>query len=156
MSRHSTILTILNLFHRHNYFHFDPIHGDFDVVGLKYQWDDGIFSITLGNRQPDGYRKAYFHPMARFSVCLIHSRFHSTEIWTKYFQFVACLSLQCQLEYCRMNKMPQDPIMATTFKYFFWFSSWLDRRLTSIFCSSWGKGGHTLNRQCMHSTETPA
>lgn len=56
----------------HNYFHFDPLHGDFNVVGLKYQWDDGIFSITLGNRQPDGYRTAYFHPMARFLINFIY------------------------------------------------------------------------------------
>lgn len=51
----------------HNYFHFDPIHGDFDVGGVQYQWDDGIFSITLGNREFDGYRTVYFHPMARFA-----------------------------------------------------------------------------------------
>lgn len=38
----------------------------FTVDNLRYQWDDGIFSITLGNRQPDGYRIAYFHAMARF------------------------------------------------------------------------------------------
>lgn len=55
---------------RHNYFHFDPLNGDFNVVDLQYQWDDGIFSITLGNRQPDGYRTAYFHPMARFELLI--------------------------------------------------------------------------------------
>lgn len=36
------------------------------MSGLRYSWDDGIFSITLGKRQPDGYRTAYFHAMARF------------------------------------------------------------------------------------------
>lgn len=51
---------------QHNYFHFDPLRGDLNVAGLQFQWDDGIFSITLGNRNPDGYRTAYFHPMARF------------------------------------------------------------------------------------------
>lgn len=50
----------------HNYFHFDPHHGDFDVAGVQFQWDDGVFSITLGNRQPDGYRTVYFHPMVRY------------------------------------------------------------------------------------------
>lgn len=43
----------------------DPHYGDFDVAGVQFQWDDGIFSITLGNRQPDGYRDVYFHPMIR-------------------------------------------------------------------------------------------
>lgn len=58
---------------QHNYFHFDPLNGDFNVAGLQFQWDDGIFSITLGNRNSDGYRTAYFHPMARF-VDIIFSR----------------------------------------------------------------------------------
>lgn len=50
---------------RHNYFRLDPLHGDFHVAGVDYQWDDGIFSITLGPRQPDGFRTVYFHPMVR-------------------------------------------------------------------------------------------
>jgi hypothetical protein len=43
----------------------NPFEGDFDVDGLKFSWDDGIFSITLSNRDKDGYRTAYFHPMIR-------------------------------------------------------------------------------------------
>ncbi|XP_031631444.1 uncharacterized protein LOC116345869 [Contarinia nasturtii] len=56
---------------QHNYFHFDPVHGDFNIDGIPFQWDDGIFSITLGKRNADGYRTAYFHAMAsvtEFSV----------------------------------------------------------------------------------------
>lgn len=48
---------------KHNYFSFDPLLGDLNVNGIKFQWDDGIFSVALGKRQPDGYRTAYFHPM---------------------------------------------------------------------------------------------
>lgn len=33
---------------QHNYFSFDPLHGDFNVNGIEFQWNDGIFSITLG------------------------------------------------------------------------------------------------------------
>lgn len=51
----------------HNFFRNDPIHGDFDVAGVQYQWNDGIFSITLGNPLPDGDRIAYFHAMASVS-----------------------------------------------------------------------------------------
>lgn len=51
----------------HNYFSFDPLEGDFNVAGLRYQWDDGIFSITLGQKKRDGSRTAYFHPMASTS-----------------------------------------------------------------------------------------
>lgn len=49
----------------HNYFHFDPTQGDLSIGGQNFSWDDGIFSITLGNKNPDGFRTAYFHPMAR-------------------------------------------------------------------------------------------
>lgn len=48
---------------KHNYFSFDPLQGDLNVNGLKFQWDDGIFSITLGKRERNGFRTAYFHPM---------------------------------------------------------------------------------------------
>ncbi|XP_037048820.1 L-dopachrome tautomerase yellow-f2-like [Bradysia coprophila] len=48
---------------KHNYFSFDPLLGDLNVNGLKFQWDDGIFSVTLGTRQRNGFRTAYFHPM---------------------------------------------------------------------------------------------
>lgn len=50
----------------HNYFNFDPLFGDFNVAGLRYQWNDGIFSITLSNVNCDGFKTAYFHPMARY------------------------------------------------------------------------------------------
>lgn len=49
----------------HNFFNFDPLEGDFNVAGLRYQWNDGIFSITLSNKNADGFKTAYFHPMAR-------------------------------------------------------------------------------------------
>lgn len=52
---------------QHNFFSFDPMWGDFNIAGQKFQWNDGIFSITLGNRNPDGYRTAYFHPMCSVS-----------------------------------------------------------------------------------------
>lgn len=48
----------------HNFFNFDPLKGDLNVAGQAFQWNDGIFSITLGKKNPDGYRTAYFHPMA--------------------------------------------------------------------------------------------
>lgn len=47
----------------HNYFSFDPLVGDLEIANQTFQWNDGIFSITLGNMKPDGFRDAYFHPM---------------------------------------------------------------------------------------------
>ncbi|KAJ6626578.1 L-dopachrome tautomerase yellow-f2, partial [Pseudolycoriella hygida] len=63
----------------HNYFNFDPMHGDFNVVGLQYQWNDGIFSISLGKRNPDGYRPVYFHPMVSISEFVVNSRVLQSE-----------------------------------------------------------------------------
>lgn len=45
----------------------DLSHSNFDVDGFQYTWKDGVFSITLGQRKTDGYRTAYFHPMASVS-----------------------------------------------------------------------------------------
>lgn len=55
----------------HNYFHMHPFQGDYDVDGLKFTWDDAIFSIALSERDKDSsYRLAYFHPMSRFDLIL--------------------------------------------------------------------------------------
>lgn len=51
----------------HNTLSFDPLRGDFDVAGVQFEWNDGIFSITLSNRRSDGYKTAFFHAMASTS-----------------------------------------------------------------------------------------
>jgi len=51
----------------HNFFSFDPTQGDFNIAAQSFQWNDGIFSITLGAPNRDGYKTAYFHPMASTS-----------------------------------------------------------------------------------------
>ncbi|XP_017769532.1 PREDICTED: protein yellow-like [Nicrophorus vespilloides] len=56
---------------QHNFFHFDPLKGDFNVGGLNFQWTDGVFGLALSAIQNDGYRTMYFHPLAstkEFSV----------------------------------------------------------------------------------------
>lgn len=45
-----------------------------NVVGLRYQWDDGIFSITLGPRKNDGFRDVYFHPMISINEFVVSSQ----------------------------------------------------------------------------------
>lgn len=59
----------------HNYLGYDPLRGDFDVAGIQYQWNDGIFSIALSNRNADGFKTAYFHAMASISEFMV-----STEV----------------------------------------------------------------------------
>lgn len=58
----------------HNYFHLSPLHGDFKVGGIKFSWDDGIFSIALGNVNPDGYRDVYFHALSSIYEFVVSSR----------------------------------------------------------------------------------
>lgn len=39
----------------------------FNVAGATYQWNDGIFSVTLSERNAEGVKTAYFHAMASTS-----------------------------------------------------------------------------------------
>lgn len=47
----------------HNYYHIEPLSGDFSVAGFDFQWTDGVFSVALGPKNADGYKWAYFHAM---------------------------------------------------------------------------------------------
>ncbi|XP_031622828.1 protein yellow-like [Contarinia nasturtii] len=56
---------------KHNYFHFDPLEGDFLVGGVNFQWTDGVFGMALGKQTNEGTRDVYFHALAstkEFSV----------------------------------------------------------------------------------------
>lgn len=59
---------------KHNYFSYDPLQGDLNMHGIKFQWDDGIFSVALGSRQRDGFRTAYFHPMISNNEFAVNTR----------------------------------------------------------------------------------
>lgn len=37
------------------------------MAGVTYQWNDGIFSVTLSERNAGGFKTAYFHAMASTS-----------------------------------------------------------------------------------------
>lgn len=54
-----------------HYFHPDPLAGNYSVAGIKFQWDDGLFGLSLSKRQADGFATLYFHPLSstnEFSV----------------------------------------------------------------------------------------
>lgn len=38
----------------HNFFHFDPLNGDYNVGGVNFQWTDGVFGMALGRQANDG------------------------------------------------------------------------------------------------------
>ncbi|KAK2576996.1 hypothetical protein KPH14_011958 [Odynerus spinipes] len=48
----------------HNYFYFDPLHGNYNISGYNFQWTDGIFGVALTPFQDDGYRTLCFHAMS--------------------------------------------------------------------------------------------
>lgn len=49
---------------KHNFFHFDPLQGDYNVGGVNFQWTDGVFSLALGQVQTDSSRPVYFHALS--------------------------------------------------------------------------------------------
>ena len=60
----------------HNYFFLNPLEGDFRIGGIDFAWDDGIFSIALGEADPKTKaRPAYFHSLASNSEFVV-----STEV----------------------------------------------------------------------------
>lgn len=50
----------------HSSFSHNPERANFFVAGQRFQWDDGIFSITLGKRNTT-WRPVYYHPMVSTS-----------------------------------------------------------------------------------------
>ncbi|KAJ8982126.1 hypothetical protein NQ317_002852 [Molorchus minor] len=56
---------------KNNYFHFDPLQGNFDAAGAYFQSAGGVISVTLGNPDRNWDRTMYFHAFAssmQFSV----------------------------------------------------------------------------------------
>lgn len=58
----------------HNFFYLDPLYGDFNVANQRFQWRDGIFSVTLGAYLNDGDREAYFHAMASINEYMVSTK----------------------------------------------------------------------------------
>lgn len=55
----------------HNYFHPDPVAGDYNVNGTQFQWTDGLFGVALSESESAADRRLYFHAlssMEEFSV----------------------------------------------------------------------------------------
>lgn len=39
---------------KHNYFHFDPLNGEYNIGGVDFHWTDGVFALALSALQEDG------------------------------------------------------------------------------------------------------
>ncbi|KAI8431815.1 hypothetical protein MSG28_016228, partial [Choristoneura fumiferana] len=75
----------------HNFFSFNPTAGALNIAGHRFQWSDGIFSITLREPEANGCRTAYFHALVstqEFAVntCLLRNRTASSDsnYWQMY------------------------------------------------------------------------
>lgn len=56
---------------QHNFFHPDPLAGNYSIDGIEFQWDDGLYGLALSKPQKDGFATLYFHPLSsttEFSV----------------------------------------------------------------------------------------
>lgn len=56
---------------QHNYFHPDPLAGDYNIGGTRFQWEDGLFGVALSEAEDEAERRLYFHAlssMQEFSV----------------------------------------------------------------------------------------
>ncbi|CAH0546393.1 unnamed protein product [Brassicogethes aeneus] len=59
---------------KHNFFHTDPVKGDFVVGGVNFQWTDGVFGVAIGPKQPGGYHTLYFHALSSNSEFSVSSK----------------------------------------------------------------------------------
>ncbi|KAL4720742.1 hypothetical protein ACJJTC_018282, partial [Scirpophaga incertulas] len=69
--------------HQHNYYSFNPIAGNLFIANERFQWSDGVFSVTLLPGS-EGCKSAYFHPLIgthEFSVstCVLKNKTISAE-----------------------------------------------------------------------------
>lgn len=58
----------------HNYFYLEPTRGEFNVGGVNFQWNDGVFSLGMTDIQEDGFRTIYFHSMAGTRIYSVSTR----------------------------------------------------------------------------------
>lgn len=76
---------------KHNFFHFDPLQGDYNVGGVNFQWTDGVFGLALNRVQPDGSRPVYFHALSSTKEFVVSNKVLQNETYSQspesYFDF---------------------------------------------------------------------
>ncbi|XP_031624020.1 L-dopachrome tautomerase yellow-f-like [Contarinia nasturtii] len=48
---------------KHNFFHFDPLAGNFSLLGTKFQTNDGLYGLALTEQKENGYPDLFFHAL---------------------------------------------------------------------------------------------
>lgn len=47
----------------HNFFHLDPLAGNFSVLGIDYQTSDALYGLALTEKKKNGFPNLYFHAL---------------------------------------------------------------------------------------------
>lgn len=50
----------------HNFFHLDPLAGNFSVLGIDYQTSDALYGLTLTEKKSNGFPELYFHALTSY------------------------------------------------------------------------------------------
>lgn len=66
-----------NTSHRvvHNYFHMDPLAGEFNISNILFEWSDAIFGLALSRPDSEGYSTLYFHPLVSTDEFSVNTRY---------------------------------------------------------------------------------
>lgn len=77
----------------HNFFHLDPLAGNFSVLGVDYQTSDALYGLTLTEKKQNGFPDLYFHALSSYkefkvstSILRNKSLFGTIEGQGKYFK----------------------------------------------------------------------
>ncbi|XP_055596515.1 protein yellow [Uranotaenia lowii] len=68
---------------KHNFFHFDPLAGDYNIAGVNFQWTDGIFGMAVGKRLKDGTRPVYFHAFSSTKEFMVSNHILQNETYSQ-------------------------------------------------------------------------
>lgn len=58
----------------HEFFKYENDAKEYNVGGLSFEWEDGVFSIALSKKQADGFKDAYFHAMSATRLFKVSTR----------------------------------------------------------------------------------
>ncbi|XP_058455600.1 protein yellow [Malaya genurostris] len=68
---------------KHNFFHFDPLAGDYNIGGVNFQWTDGVFGMAVGKRTRDGSRPVYFHAFSSTKEFMVSNKILQNETYSQ-------------------------------------------------------------------------
>lgn len=67
----------------HHYFNIDPLAGEFNVSGISFQWNDGLFGLALSSADNDGFSTLYFHPLTSTNEFSVNTKYLRDEKLSK-------------------------------------------------------------------------